>query len=115
MSPEERLKNIRAFHADPLPEIAITTYPLNIAGHDMQGHCCEVILAEPAYNWATEHQGGSQAHRINKTQEVEIVRLFTEDTYQEAHEIFMLSKAAQCSLRSSSFTRPARNYLVERT
>jgi hypothetical protein len=59
----------------------------------MQGMCCEVIHIEPAYNWATEYQAASRIYRIGQTEKVEIVRLFTEDTYQELHEFFMLNKA----------------------
>ncbi|KAI4667188.1 uncharacterized protein J4E79_001873 [Alternaria viburni] len=64
MPPEERHKNIRAFDEEDMPQILITTYALNIAGHDAQ------------------HQ-----------EEVEIVRLFTEGTYQELHEAGMIKKA----------------------
>jgi hypothetical protein len=71
----------------------ISTFPLNIAGHDMQHQCANVIVAEPGYNWATEHQGTSRVYRIGQELEVEIIRLFTEGTYQELHEFFMLRKA----------------------
>jgi hypothetical protein len=60
----------------------------------MQHRCADVILAEPAYNWATEHQGSSRVYRIGQEEEVHISRLFVEGTYQETHEYFMHQKAA---------------------
>ncbi|KAH3918313.1 hypothetical protein HBI56_142340 [Parastagonospora nodorum] len=59
----------------------------------MQHQCANVIVAEPGYNWATEHQGTSRVYRIGQELEVEIIRLFTEGTYQELHEYFMPRKA----------------------
>lgn len=59
----------------------------------MQGMCCVVIHIEPAFNWATEYQAASRVYRIGQTEPVEIIRLFTEGTYQELHEFFMLQKA----------------------
>ncbi|KAH7096015.1 P-loop containing nucleoside triphosphate hydrolase protein [Paraphoma chrysanthemicola] len=93
MSSKDRLREIKAFHQQDSPDILITTYPLNIAGHDMQGKCCQVMLIEPAYNWATEYQAASRVYRIGQELEVEILRLFTEDTYQEMHEFAMVKKA----------------------
>ena len=72
----------------------ISTYPLNIAGHDAQNRCATVLHVEPAYNWPTEYQAHSRVYRIGQRGQVEIVRLFTEKTYQEIHEYHMVSKAS---------------------
>jgi hypothetical protein len=72
----------------------ITTYALNIAGHDMQNRCAEAVHVEPAFNYGTEYQAFSRIYRIGQTQEVEVIRLFTEGTYQEIHEHFMLQKVS---------------------
>ena len=34
----------------------ISTYTLNIVGHDAQYRCANVMHVEPAYNWPTEYQ-----------------------------------------------------------
>ncbi|KAI4614180.1 hypothetical protein J4E80_006871 [Alternaria sp. BMP 0032] len=93
MSPDERHKSIRAFDEEDMPQILITTYALNIAGHDAQHRCATVLHVEPAFNWATEHQAASRVYRFGQEQAVEIIRLFTEGTYQELHESGMLDKA----------------------
>jgi hypothetical protein len=59
----------------------------------MQHRCANVLVAEPGYNWATEYQSYSRVYRIGQEMEVEVTRLFTEGTYQELHEHFMLRKA----------------------
>lgn len=53
-----------------------------------------MLHVEPAYNWPTEYQAHSRVYRIGQREEVEIVRLFTENTYQEIHEHHMVSKAS---------------------
>jgi len=93
MSADDRHKNIRAFDEKDFPQVLITTYALNIAGHDAQHRCATVHHVEPAFIWATEHQAGTRVYRIGQEQEVEIVRLFTEGTYQELHEAGMIKKA----------------------
>ncbi|KAI4671442.1 uncharacterized protein J4E88_009107 [Alternaria novae-zelandiae] len=93
MSADDRHKSIRAFDEKDLPQVLITTYALNIAGHDAQHRCATVHHVEPAFDWATEHQAGTRVYRIGQEQEVEIVRLFTEGTYQELHEAGMIKKA----------------------
>ncbi|KAI4677412.1 uncharacterized protein J4E84_009097 [Alternaria hordeiaustralica] len=85
--------NIRAFNEEDMPQILITTYALNIADHDAQHRCATVVHVEPAFNWATEHQAASRVYRFGQEEEVEIVRLFTEGTYQELHEAGMIKKA----------------------
>jgi len=93
MPPDERHKNIRAFDEEDMPQILITMYALNIVGYDAQHRCATVVHVEPAFNWATEHQAASRVHRFGQEQAVEIVRLFTEGTYQELHEAGMIMKA----------------------
>ena len=93
LPPDERHKNIRAFDEEDMPQILITTYALNIADHDAQHRCATVVHVEPAFNWATEHQAASRVYRFGQEQAVEIVRLFTEGTYQELHEAGMIKKA----------------------
>jgi hypothetical protein len=48
---------------------------------------------EPAFNLATEHQMAARIHRIGQKENVQVIRFFVEDTYQELHEFFMLRKA----------------------
>jgi hypothetical protein len=93
MSADERHKHIRAFDEKGNPQVLITTYALNIAGHDAQHRCATVAHVEPAFNRATEHQAASRVYRIGQEEEVEIVRLLTKETYQELHESSMIKKA----------------------
>lgn len=94
MSAYDRHKNIRGFDEKDFLQVLIITYALNIAGHDAQHRCANVHHVEPAFNWATEHQAGSRVYRTGQEQEVEIVRLFTEGTYQELHGAGMIKKAS---------------------
>lgn len=70
----------------------MATFSLNIAGHDAQHRCADVVIVEPAFNYATEHKGYACCYRIVQTKAVEIIRLFVEDTYQEVQEFHMTQK-----------------------
>ncbi|KAL1594626.1 hypothetical protein SLS60_010387 [Paraconiothyrium brasiliense] len=94
MKERERFQAIRNFDSKDEPRILIASYPLNIAGHDAQHRCCRVYHVEPAFNWATEHQAYARVYRIGQKEQVEIIRLFVEKTYQELHEFYMLKKAS---------------------
>jgi SNF2 family DNA or RNA helicase len=59
----------------------MANYALNIAGHDAHHRCADVLIVEPAFNYATEHQGYARCYRIGQTEEVDITRLFVEETY----------------------------------
>lgn len=71
----------------------MATFSLNIAGHDAQHRCADVVIVEAAFNYATEHQGYARCYRIGQTEAVDITRLFVEDTYQEVQEFHMTQKA----------------------
>lgn len=81
---------ILRFDNETEPEICITTYPINIARQDCQHQCCTVFMVEPGCNLAMEMQIGQRVHRFGQTEDVEVVRLFVEDTYNEIQENFML-------------------------
>ncbi|KAF2110730.1 P-loop containing nucleoside triphosphate hydrolase protein [Lophiotrema nucula] len=94
MKEHQQLKSIEQFNEEDDPKILISTYSLNIAGHDMQYQCATVVLAESAFNYPTEFQATSRVVRIGQSQPVDILRLFVEGTYQELQEACMLRKGA---------------------
>ncbi|GAB7366898.1 hypothetical protein MBLNU230_g1259t1 [Neophaeotheca triangularis] len=92
--PKDRDPIINQFNKDDEPMIMITTYNLNIAGHDLHHKCCTVVILEPAFNEASEVQASHRVYRIGQTEPVEVIRLFTENTYNEMQEWRMAMKVS---------------------
>lgn len=67
MKPSDRWKAIRNFNTAVFPKVLITTYTLDIAGHDLHHRSATGINVEPAFNQATEHQFNCRLYRIGQT------------------------------------------------
>ena len=68
-------------------EVLITTYALNIAGHNVQETCCTVISLEPAFSMAEEKQAFFRVHRPGATEEQHIYRMHVPRSYQDLAEM----------------------------
>ena len=95
MTFKERYLAIEDFHQnEDGKKVLMTTWGLSTSGHDMFGFCATNIIVEPAYNVAIEHQGAHRVCRFGQDQMVSVVRLFLENSYQEAHDRALVKKLA---------------------
>lgn len=79
MSREEKEDNVRAFHANA--EIKVLVASLRCGGQGLNLTCANrIILVDPWWNSAIEHQAYGRVFRMGQTKETYYVRLLTRKT-----------------------------------
>jgi SNF2 family DNA or RNA helicase len=81
-----RYKHVQEFNTDPEIQVLLISYSIETAGLDMYEMRSNVMMVEPAYSAAKEHQAYHRVRRFGQTERQHVERLFTFNTFNEMLE-----------------------------